>query len=55
MTREELDELLRAVGVVDGYRRVKSLLSDAQRAAIILAVLPEINRRVEQASAGSTT
>ncbi len=51
MTKEELDDLLRKVCVFDGYRRTKSFLSDAQRDMVILAVLPEINKRIEQASA----
>jgi len=48
MTKEELDELLRKVCVFNGYSRTKSFLSDAQRDMIILALLPEVNRRIEQ-------
>jgi len=49
MTNEELDDLLRKVCVFDGFRRTKSFLSDAQRDMIILAVLPEINKRIASA------
>jgi len=52
MTKEELDELLKKVCVFNGYSRTKSYLSDAQRDMIVLALLPEINRRI-QASAES--
>ena len=55
MTKEELDELLKKVCVFNGYSRTKSFLSDAQRDMIALTVLPEINRRIEQASAGRAT
>lgn len=54
MTKEELDELLRKVCVFNGYSRTKSYLSDAQRDMVILAVLPEINKRIEQAKPSGT-
>jgi len=56
VNQQELDDLLRGVRVFNGYTRISSLLSEEQRNAIILAVLPEIQKRIAQAaSAGSAT
>jgi len=49
VTQKELDDLLRTVFVFDGYRRTKSMLSDEQRNAIIVAVLPEVNKPIDVA------
>jgi len=55
VTQQELDDLLREVRVFNGYTRIRSLLSDEQRSAIILAVLPEVQKRIALASAGNAT
>ncbi len=54
MTVEELDALLKEVRVFNGYARTYSYLSDAQRSAVAMVLLPVIKRHIEQASAEST-
>ena len=53
MTRAELDDLLKRVRMRGSSYNSILLLNDEQRAAIAGVLLPEINRRIEQASAGS--
>ena len=49
MEQEELIALLKEARVFDGYRRVYSHLSEQQISAVVLAVLPTIQKRIEQA------
>lgn len=51
MEQEELIALLKGVRVLDGYRRVYSHLSEQQISAVVLAVLPTVKKRIEQARA----
>ena len=55
MTRAELDDLLKRVRMRGSSYNSILLLNDEQRAAIAGVLLPEINRRIQQASAGSAT
>jgi hypothetical protein len=54
MTTDEINELLRTVRLRGERSYSHRVLNDEERAGIAGALLPEINRRIEQASAGNT-